>query len=113
MGKVVDAHYDHLMTLYCSCPGCEDKLVVQVFKKDYMNDAPFFFQIVYDPPVNLWQRIRNAWKYIRGWKEPELSYDCIMLDAEQIEELSEALYKRIKEWRKETKKFCKGKKEKE
>lgn len=113
MGKVVDAHFDHCMTLYCSCPGCEDKLVVQVFKKLYMNDDIFFFEIVYDPPVNLWQRIIRAWKYIRGWKQPELSYDSIILSVEQVEELSEALYKRTKKWRKETKEFYKGKKEKE
>ncbi|MCK4359404.1 MAG: hypothetical protein KAW92_11825 [Candidatus Cloacimonetes bacterium] len=113
MGKVVDPDFDHLMTLYCSCPGCEDKLIIKVFKKHYTNDDIFFFEIVYDDPPNLWQRIKRAWKYIRGWKQPELSYDSIMLNVEQAEELSKALYKRTKKWRKETKAFYKRKKEKE
>ena len=113
MGKTVKAHYDHCITLYCSCPGCEDKLVVEVFKQHFVNDDPFMFKIIYDDPPNLWQRIKNAWGYIKGWKRLELSYDSIMLSVEQAEELSKVLYKRTKEWRKETKAFDKGKKEKD
>lgn len=104
MSKVVKSYWDDLITLFCSCPGCEDKLVVTAEKKFYSNVDNFYFEIVYADPCNLWQRIKTAWRYIRGHRESNLSYDVILLDTEQAEELAKALVKRVNQYRKEQKK---------
>ena len=104
MSKTVKSFWDDLITLFCSCPGCEDKLVVTAEKKFYTNVDNFYFEIVYEDPTNLWQRIKTAWRYIRGHREPNLSYDEILLDTEQAEELAKALIKRVNQYRKEQKK---------
>ena len=49
----------------------------------------------------------DKYYFINRLPNIELSYDEIMLNVKQAEELSKALYKRTKEWRKETKKFYK------
>lgn len=111
--KTIKPYYDDLLKLYCSCVGCEDKMIVSVEKKFYDNDDPFCFEIQYSDPANLWQKIKRAWRYIRGWKEPELTYDCILLNSEQVEELSKVLYRRVKAYRKKMGTYYKGPKEKE
>ena len=104
MGKIVKSYWDELITLYCSCPGCEDKLVVTAEKKFYTNIDNFYFEIVYADPTNLWQRVKIAWRYIRGWREPQLSYDSLLLDTDQAEELAKALIERVNQYKKEQKK---------
>lgn len=104
MGKVVKAYCDDLITLYCSCPGCEDKLVVTAEKKFYTNVDNFYFDIVYTDPPNLWQRIKKAWRFIRGWREPQLSYDALLVDTDQAEELAKALMERVNQYKEELKK---------
>jgi len=103
MSKVVKSFWDELITIFCSCPGCEDKLVVTAEKKFYNNDN-FYFEIVYEDPCNLWQRIKTAWRYIRGYRELNLSFDALLLDTEQAEELAKALIERVNQYKKESKK---------
>jgi len=106
--KTIKPYYDDLLELYCSCAGCEDKMVVRVDKKFYENDDVFYFEIQYSDPANLWQRVKRCWQYIKGWKTPELSFDEILLNAEQAEELSKVLYRRVKAYRKKIGTYYKG-----
>jgi len=106
--KTVKADTEGVIKLYCSCVGCEDKLIVEVFKEFHYEDT-FIFDIQYDDPPNLWQRIKRAFDYIKGYKVEELSYDCILINADQAKELAKCLLQRIEEY----KKFLKSKEKKQ
>lgn len=113
--KKITPYFDDFAELLCKCPGCDDKLVIRVDKDKYIHGGnySFYFEIQYDEPANLWQRILRAWSYIKGWRMPELSYDEIILDVGQVEELSKMLYKRVKKYRKAKGTCYKGSKNKE
>jgi len=110
--KTIKPYYDDWMELYCSSTGCEDKLVVSIDKDMPINDDAFWFEIRYCDPCNLWQRMKRAFSYIKGWKEPEIAYDGIFLNDDQIKEMCQTLmvrvekhqnsqeYKRWKHWKK-------------
>lgn len=97
--KTVKAYQDDLIEIYCSCPGCEDKLIVTAFKKKFFNDDPFAFHIKYENQLNFWQRIRRAFDFIKGYKAEEISYDCILMNTDQAEELAKCLLQRVEEYR--------------
>lgn len=97
---------ENLATLYCSCPGCKDKLIIRAFKEFIRRDSDnqdFFFEIQYEDPPNLWQRIKRAWDYIKGYKLLWLSHDEILLSTSQIEEMIDVLNKKVEEIRKKEK----------
>lgn len=98
MRSTISPHWHHLTEIYCSCIGCDDKLVVTT-DWDYEEhrfrftttdeSAQFYFKIVYSDPPNLWQRIRSAWFYLWGYKTNILNHDDIMINMHQMKRLVE------------------------
>jgi hypothetical protein len=109
--KTVEPYWDGLLELYCSCAGCLDKMIVKV-NKDCDSEDTFYFEIRYADKPNLWQRLRRCWQYVKGWKTLEISFDEILLNAGQAEELSKVLYRRVKAYRKKMGTYYRGTKEK-